>query len=304
MEHFSHQHHFYQMLLKDAASPPPRTKQRLTRYVGDSLEEEAARLERVQLEALFASSRKSHASLEAAGLLTLTLTAAEKEFVTWVAHHSLLDVPILQALLRPAADVRAIKPLQQRITRLFQLGLLETRIWSEGVSPLEQQRYLLTRMALKFIAIRHGEPFSAYLVPPKYQKGNDEQLDRQWGTRGLFGQIWHTIGLYTFMRALFRGMHARGEILYQWKSAHKAARWYRNTIFQDIGHARPDAELVFTLSSDEDRALRVMLEYDRGTTGEHEYFRKFKAYLDYQQATGQTIPLLVVTPSRKMAQRI
>jgi hypothetical protein len=50
--------------------------------------------------------------------------------------------------------------------------------------------------------------------------------------------------------------------------------------------------------------MRVLLEYDRGTTGETEYVRKFRAYLDYQQAMGRTLPLLVVTPSRKAAQRI
>jgi hypothetical protein len=304
VEHFSQQYHFYQVLLKEATVPPPRTKQRLTRYVGDSLTDEAANLSREQLEALFAAARISRASLEGTGLLTLALTAAEKELLTWAARHPLLDVPTFQALQRPAADVRAIKPIQKRITHLFQLGLLETRLWSPGTSPLEQQRYLLTRVALKFMAIRQSEPLSTYLVPPKYQRGDDEQLDRQWGTRGLHGQMWHTNGLYAFMRELFRGMYARGEILSQWKSAHEAARWYRNPISQEIGHARPDTELVFALSSDAERISRVLVEYDRGTTGEHEYFRKFKAYLDYQQASGVILPLLVVTPSRKTAQRI
>ena len=247
---------------------------------------------------------KSLHSLEGAGLLTLALTAAEKAILTWAAHHPLLDVPTLQAILRPAAHPRAIKPLQQRITHLFKLGLIETRLWPAGKTPLEQQRYLLTSVALKFMAIRHGEPFASYFIPPRYQKGDDEQLDRQWGTRGLSGQMWHTNALYSFMRQLYRRAHTRGEVIYHWKSAHEAARWYRDTISQDGKHTRPDAEIVFALSPTAQPVRMVLLEYDRGTTGFPQYARKFSAYLDYQQATGQPLPLLVVTSSRKARERM
>jgi len=157
---------------------------------------------------------------------------------------------------------------------------------------------------LKFMATRHGEPFSFYIVPPKYRRGDDEQLQRQWGTKGLYAQMWHTNSLYSFMRQLSRETHKRGEVLSQWKSAHEAARWYRDTISQEAEHARPDAELVLALSPDEKRGTMVLLEYDRGTTGEYEYYRKFKAYLDYQQATGVALPLLVVTSSQKAAKRM
>ena len=304
VEHFSKQRHLYAMLLKDAASPPARTKQRLTRYVGDSLQDEAARLSRERLEALFINKRKSRQSVEGAGLLTLMLNAAEKEVIGWAAHHPLLDVPTFQALLRPDAGPRAIKPLQQRMTHLFQLGLIETRLWIKGKTPLEKQRYLLTPVALKFMATRYGEPFRYYFIPPKYQKGDDEQLDRQWGTRGLNGQMWHTNALYSFMRQLYRVAQIRGEIIYHWKSAHEAARWYRDTISQVDEHARPDAELLFALSPTEQPVRMVLLEYDRGTTGTFQYDRKFTAYLDYQQATGIPLPLLVVTSSRKATERM
>ncbi|BCL83596.1 hypothetical protein ccbrp13_60610 [Ktedonobacteria bacterium brp13] len=304
IELFSKQRHLYEMRLKEAASPPPRTRKRLQRYVGNTLQDEADHLTREHLEALFGATRKSRQSVEGAGLLTLALTATEKEMLGWAAHHPLLDVLTLQALLRPAADPQAIKPLQQRISHLFKLGLIETRLWSRGKTPLEQQRYLLTSVAVKFIATRHGEPFSVYFVPPKYQKGDDEQLDRQWGTRGLNAQMNHTHGLYAFMRQLYRGTHARGEIIYHWKSAHEAARWYRDTISQDDEHARPDAELVFALSPIDQPVRMVLLEYDRGTTGAVEYSRKFTAYLDYQQATGKALPLLVVTSSRKATERM
>ncbi|GCE15058.1 replication-relaxation family protein [Tengunoibacter tsumagoiensis] len=304
VEQFSHQRHFYEMLLKDAVAPPPRTKQRLTRYVGDSLQDEATHLSRERLNELFFPTRKNRQSVAGAGLLTLKLTVAEKEIIEWAAHHPLLDVPTFQTLTRPAADPQAMKPLQHHITHLFQLGLLEARIWSQGSTPLEQQRYLLTSTALKFMAYRKDEPYSYYFIPPKYQKGDDEQLDRQWGTRGLSGQMWHTHALYSFMRQLYQSAHIRGEMIYQWKSAHEAARWYRDTITQDDEHTRPDAELIFALSPTDQPIRMVLLEYDRGTTGIVQYSRKFTAYLDYQQATGSVLPLLVVTSSHKATERM
>ncbi len=304
IEQFSNQHHFYELLLKDAATPPPRTKQRLTRYVGDSLHDEATHLTREHLEKLFVKKRKNRQSPAGTGLLTLAMTAAEKDMLTWAAHHPLLDLPTFQALTRPGADPLAIRPLQHRITRLSELGLLETRMWPKGKTPLEQQRYLLTPVGLKFMATRHSEPYSYYFVSPKYQKGDDTQLDRQWGTRGLHGQMWHTNALYSFMGRLYRGAHTRGEVIYQWKSAHEAALWYRDSISQEGEHARPDAELVFALSPTDRRITTISLEYDRGTTGAFQYSRKFIAYLDYQQATGLMLPLLVVSVSRKATERM
>ncbi|GCE09189.1 replication-relaxation family protein [Dictyobacter aurantiacus] len=304
IEQISNQRHFYAMRLKEAAAPPPRTKKRLQRYVGDTLQEEAEQLTRERLKELFAAKRKNQLGIEGTGLLTLALTSSEKTLINWSAHHPLLDVPTFQALLRPGSNPQAIKPLQQRITYLFQLGLIETRLWSSGRTPLEQQRYLLTPVALKFMAIRIGEPYTYYFVSPKYKKNDDEQLDRQWGTRGLNGQMWHTNSLYSFMRHLYRSAHERGEVIYQWKSAHEAARWYRDTITHNDEHVRPDAEIIFALSPTDHPMRMVLLEYDRGTTGIVQYTRKFTAYLDYHQATGAALPLLVVTTSRKAIARM
>jgi hypothetical protein len=304
IEHFSQYRRFYRILLKEAAAPPPRTKQRLTRYVGASLQDEAMHITREQLEAFFANKRRTRFGISGTGLLTLALTASEKEILSLTAHHPLLDILTFQALLRPSANARAIKPLQHTITHLFQQNLIETKIWPAGKTSLEQQRYLLTSTALKFLAIRQGEPFSFYFVLPMYRKGEDEQLWRQWGTAGLFRQMWHTNGIYTFMRQLVRGTYERGEVLLEWKSAHEAARWYEDSRTGERLSARPDAELVFATTPNAQRH-QLLLEYDRGTTGAYEYMRKFKAYLDYQQATKIALPLLVVvTPSHKSMQRI
>lgn len=303
-ESFSQQRHFYELRLKEAALPPPRTKEQLTRYVGDALQDEAMHLEREQMHLFFARKRKTRDSVYGAGLLTLALNEQEKSLLTFVAQHPLLDILTLHTLLRPNAQMHAIKPTQQIITRLFKQHLLETRLWSTQMAPLEQERYLLTPVALKYMAIRQGEPFSYYFVHPRYRLSEDEQLWRQWGVAGLDRQKWHTSDLYTFMRQLLKGTHERGEVLYEWKSAHTSVRWYMEMFLQGEGHARPDAELVFAPSPTAERTA-LLLEYDRGTTGEFEYHRKFKAYIDFQLITGKALPLIVVvTPTQKSVQKI
>lgn len=305
VEHFSQQLRFFDILLKEAAAPPARMKRRLTRFVGESLQQEAVHVTKEALDDLFFARRKTRLSTYGTGLLTLALSDQEKVILTWVAHHPLLDILTLQALLHPTAAPQAIEPLQQAVTHLFELGLLETRRWPAGPTPAEQERYLLTSVGLKYIATREGKPLSYYFQHPKYYKeSDDEQTKRQWGTRGLARQLLHTSGLYTFMGQLSRRMQKRGEVLVAWKSAHEAILWYTDAVSQRSAQARPDAELLFAPSPSEP-AVTILLEYDRATTGEYEYFRKFRAYLDYQQASGITLPLLlVVTPSQKSARKM
>jgi hypothetical protein len=304
VEQFSRRRYFFEILLKDAAAPPPRSKERLSRYVGNSLQEEAAQVTREQLEAYFMDKRKTRQSIYGTGLLTLALSAQEKQILTWGAHHPLLDLLTLQALLHPKVEAPAIKSLQHTITHLFQLGLIEVRLWQHGKTAFEQERYLLTDVALKSIATWQGEPYSSYFVLPKYyEPGDDEQIKRQWGTKGLVAQLPHTHGLYTLMRQLLRGSNVRAETLVHWKSAHEVARWYRDAIWQNVAQARPDAEVAFT--SADGHTTTILLEYDRATESEQGYTRKFRAYLDYQLATGVDLPLLVVvTPSQKARERI
>jgi len=305
VEHFSQQRRLLEILLKEAASLPARMKHRLTRFVGDSLQEEAAQVTKEELEAFFFARRKTRSSTYGTALLTLALSDQEKTILTWVGHHQLLDLLTLQALLHPGADQETIEQLRQAITHLMDLGLLETRRWATGPTPTAQERYLLTDIGLKYLATREDKPLSFYFQHPKYYKErDDEQTRRQWGTRGLVAQLPHTHGLYTFLGHLYRSIHRRGEVLLAWKSAHEAMLWYTDTISQISAQARPDAKLLFA-SSPGEPAVTILLEYDRGTTGAYEYTRKFRAYLDYQQASGKTLPLLlVVTPSHTSAQKM
>jgi len=300
-EQFSRQEHFRQLLIRKAAQPLPRIRQRLTRYVGEALQYEAAHLDADLVETLFSGTRKGRHSLTGTALLSLALTPRQKEIVFWLARHPLLDLLTLQTLVRPGADDREVRLMQRHLARLFRLRLVEVKVWPAGKTPLEQQRYLLTSSALRFVATHNGEPFSAYLVPPKYQKSEDIVF-RQWGVAGLFHQMDHTNDLYTCLRKVLQGAHIRGEIISDWRSAHEAALSYKDSFTQESEKARPDAELVFApAAGEEERA--ILLEYDRGTTDLGHYERKFRAYLDYQLAEGTVLPpILVITPSRKAAQ--
>lgn len=291
-EQFSQQERFHQLRIREAAKPLPRTGYRLARYVGNSLQDEAAALSVEHIEAFFAGTRKDQLSVTGTGLLTLALTPQQKAIITWLARHPLLDLLTLQTLVRPGADPQAIKLMQRHMTRLFRLHLVETELWPQGRTALEQQRYLLSAPALRFVAIRGDERFSTYFVPPKDRKRKDA-IGRQWGTLGLRSQMYHTNALYTCMRELFQGAHTRGEVIADWRSAHEAARTYRTAFLHHLESARPDAELVCAPSPAE--ACRTLLvEYDRGTTDEAHYYRKFKAYLHYQTITRTSLPPLVM----------
>lgn len=303
VEMISRHHQFSELRLKDAAAPPPRTRPELTRYVGNALAYEAHHLTKDHLQALFGKKRSGR-SIEEAGVLTLALTAFEKAILMETAQHPLLDIATLQAMLRPTSDPQAIKPLQQAITHLFQLHLIETRLWPGGDTSGEQQRYLLTSVALRFMAIRSHKLFSAYFVPPNYQKGDDEQLDRQKGVRGLAHQMPHTHGLYSLMGQLIRGAHKREEVIFTWKNAYESILTYINIFSQEHEKAVPDATVVFA-ASPHDESITILLEYDRGTMGEEGYLRKFKPYLDYQLSTKMPLPLILfVTTSAKAKQRV
>ncbi|GHO50835.1 hypothetical protein [Ktedonospora formicarum] len=304
-ESISQQHTFSSIRLKEAALPPPHAHEHLTRYVGESLQDEAARLDREQIQHFFVRQRKTQESVYGAGLLTLALTAQEKRLLAFVAHHPLLDLQTLHTLLRPDGVPKAIKSTQHDITHLFKQHLLDARLWpTTSMPPQEQERYLLTSAALHYMAVRQGEPLRYYVVHPKNRTSDEEQLWRQWGVAGLDRQKGHTSSLYRFMRQLLKGTHERGEMLYEWKNAQTSIRWYREMFLQGTGRARPDAELVFAPSPTAQRTT-LLLEYDRGTTGTLEYQRKFNAYLDFQLITGKALPLiLVVTPTQKSAQKI
>ncbi len=304
-ELFSQQTRFQELLMLEASLPPPRTKLRLTRYVGESLQYEAAHLDAEMLEDLFEGKKKDNASYYGAGLLTIALTPMQKELLAWFAHHPLLDIPTLLAVLRPEADKQAMKLLYRQINRLFNLRLVETATQYEAaIKRHEPEQYLLTTAALRFMATRLGEPFSYYFVPQK-DRQNENQMQRQLGTLGLSEQDKHTRGLYRFMGNLFKVANVQGEHVLEWKSAHESAHYYQDSFHQEDEprQIRPDAELVVELNDGVIR--RFYLEYDRATTGPEDYRQKFEAYASYELSTRMPLPLiLVVTPSTKAASTI
>lgn len=306
VEHFSRQLRFQQLLLADAHMPALPPKRRLLHAVGEPLRAEAAQLDADRTELLLAGTRKDRASVSAAGLLTLVLSPLQKTMLFWMARHPLLDLPTLQALLRSGADELTLSRTQRALAHLFKLRLVETVRWSKGSTRPERQRYVLSATALRYVAIRRGEPFSAYLMLPKYRKREDT-IWRQWATPGLFAQMHHTNGLYTCIRAMLSGTrHEEGPMILDWKSAHEAAREYEEPFHPEKGRQkiRPDAELVIA-ATPHDEGMTILLEYDRATTDASQYARKFQAYLDYHLATRLPLPpIVVITPHLKAVNTI
>ena len=302
-EQFFRQEHFLKLLQTETGQPPHKIGRQLKRYVGDALRIEAAHLKATRIEEGLSTHKKDQQSLITAGLLSLHLTPQQKEILFWLARHPLLDILTLQALVRPKARENDIRVTQRHLTHLFQLRLVETKLWPEGKNTQERQRYVLTPAALRFVAIQQGEPYSTYFQPSKQQLEQDKKWT-QWEVAGLFHQMHHTHGLYTCIRQIIVLTKEHEGAILDWKSAHEAARASQGLFRQKVEHIRPDAELLFKAEPEATEQI-IFLEYDRGTTDKEDYRRKFQAYLDYKKTVGKPLSLiLMVTPHNKAAQMI
>jgi hypothetical protein len=94
---------------------------------------------------------------------------------------------------------------------------------------------------------------------------------------------------------LLSGAQRENIRLISWKSAREALRWYRDPLTTTLMQIRPDAELLY-LAGNQMIPHRVLIEYDRATTGIREYEAKYQTYIDYLEATRLTLPpILVIT---------
>ncbi|WP_052889507.1 replication-relaxation family protein [Thermogemmatispora carboxidivorans] len=280
---------------------------RLPRYVYESLQAEAERLCPQQRQDLPAISREiarefAGAPVERtrmAALLTLQLSAQQKQILSILARHPWMSLPDIQMQLSPGyPDPRLI---QRHLKALLAQELVSLSTWTGSRSWQERERYVLTETGLRYLAVRHGVPSTQYLSPglstrPAPLLSSLEQSSG-WVQRGvgdLNRQMAHTQGVYWCVRQITAAGRQTGtyEIL-AWRSAREAIRWPWNCPGSHSLLIRPDAELLYTVR--ESSALyRLLLEYDRGTTSAREYTQKFAAYADYQDETRTILPPIVV----------
>ena len=316
IERFSQRSSFQHLFTRRESGPLARRRKKLTRYVFDSLQREAAQFmqmalqERpraiVQLRERLYSARHERTCM--AALLTLALSSQQKALLALLARHPLLSLPDLLVHLQPeSTDAR---PMQQQLKQLCGLGLVRLFTW-EGNGPWrESERYELSEAALRFLAMRHGVPPAHYLYPvteePDRRKISPLDPTLRWVQRGIEGlraQMSHTNELYRCIRHIVAAGRRTGSYaIVFWKSARESVRSYYNSSERYSG--RPDAELLYTLPGS--TAVRhLLIEYDRGTTFAREYLDKFAAYSDYQHDMRTVLPRIVmITPNQQASERI
>ena len=316
IERFSQRSSFQHLFTRRESGPLARRRKKLTRYVFDSLQREAAQFmqmalqERpraiVQLRERLYSARHERTCM--AALLTLALSSQQKALLALLARHPLLSLPDLLVHLHPeSTDAR---PMQQQLKQLCGLGLVRLFTW-EGSGPWrESERYELSEAALRFLAMRHGVPPAHYLYPvteePDRRKISPLDPTLRWVQRGIEGlraQMSHTNELYRCIRHIVAAGRRTGSYaIVFWKSARESVRSYHDSSERYSG--RPDAELLYTLPGS--TAVRhLLIEYDRGTTFAREYQDKFAAYSDYQHDMRTVLPRIVmITPNQRAAERI
>lgn len=313
IERFS-QHASFQTLLQSKTGT--LTKRSLQRYVADSLQKEAHHLLpqtpadypviASELTEEFYGAKAERTRITA--LLSLLLTAQQKTILALLARHPWLALHDILVQMQPAPNLRR---LQGHLHMLITLGLIRQETWPVGRSWQEQERYYLTETALRYLAVRHNFSPAHYLfmpedtqllshrTPHKQLHTNPTQKWIQRGASMMQKQKLHTHGLYCCIRQITLQGRLSGsyEILF-WRSARESVRFYQgNGEREEIAYPRPDAELLYRLPTTTTPKLRrLLIEYDRGTSWNREYLLKFAAYTDYQNATHQILPpiLLIV----------
>ena len=233
--------------------------------------------------------------LAMAAHLTLALSNLQKDILTYLTRQPYLTASDLSVLLSPALpNTRA---LSRQISPLIHLGFVRIVRWNKlGWNDIE--RYQIREPALRFVAMRHGLSPSYYLHP--YTPTGEQRII--WLHKGaqLFSNTpEHTHGLYQCIQKIYLTAHQRQTYRVAfWKSENDACRECMDGIQPDTKiRIKPDAELLLYTHKDQFTPQPLLIEYDRATTDEVDYERKFRGYADYQFFTRTTLPpILVITP--------
>src|SRR5205823_10152371 len=118
-------------------------------------------------------------------------------------------LPDLLTLLHPESrDGRLIQ--RQLDPLLIELKLAQKDAWQAGIGWQERERYQLSEIGLRFLAIRHGLTPAYYLIPEKKVRDEKKRVSPRdptvnWEQRGaaqLGRQMGHTNALYQCVRGI------------------------------------------------------------------------------------------------------
>ena len=314
IEQFSQYFTFQHLLISRTTRSLSRGTKWLTRYVGEALQEEARRelqgpreanstgVPTMLAEELYGDKV---ARLRIAAMLNLALTGQQKAILALLVRHPHLSLPDLLTLLHPKSqDGRLIQ--RQLDPLLIELKLAQKDAWQAGIGWRERERYQLSEIGLRFLAIRHGLMPAYYLIPEKKVRDEKKRVSPRdptvnWEQRGaaLLGrQMGHTNALYQCVRGIIEvGMRSGPYRIISWKSARESVRSYYDPDERDWMNVCPDAELLY-FRTDSTQIDSILVEYDRGTTFYREYAAKFEAYSHYQRYTRTTLPTILVVIQR------
>jgi hypothetical protein len=335
-EFFSQRGTFDHLLIQSDDRPRARGRQRLARFVGESLQDEAIQLvqrmrdQRSQVatyirEVLYSPKLER---LHVTCLLNISLSATQKAVLALLTRHYLLSLTDLVFHVHPeSGDTRH---MQQQMALLYDLEFVRSFDWREdvpaGTSWHERQRYEMTELGLRYMAMRHGVGPTHYLCPdpPEDASGNKVKQDRRkispfdtsfrWVQRGVRAQrgarefkwqLKHANGLYRIIRHVIATGRRTGDYeIVLWKSALESLRYCYDPLDEKPIYAKPDAELLYRLRGSA-TVENLFVEYDRGTTSKRDYRPKFLTYAAYQRVRHTLLPrIIMITPSTQSAQRI
>lgn len=255
----------------------------------------------VTAEVLEMLSGEKDERLSIAAQLSLALSSFQKDILTYLTRHPYLTTADLSVLLSPALpNARA---LTRQIAPLIHLRFVRIARWRE-LGWENEERYQIREPGLRFVALRHGLSPAYYLHP--YTPPGEERVVwlHKWAQM-LSNKKEHTHGLYQCVRRIYQ--IANQKQTYQvafWKGETDAYRECLDQISPETKvKVMPDAELLLCLHKDQFTPQPLLIEYDRATTTEGDYERKFRGYADYQLFTRTTLPPTLVITQHQNAER-
>lgn len=239
--------------------------------------------------------------LSMAAQLSLALSSFQKDILTYLTRHPYLTAADLSVLLSPALpNARA---LTRQIAPLIHLGFVRIAQWRE-LGRDQAERYQIREPGLRFVALRHGLS-PAYYLHPYTPEGEQRVIWLHKWAQMLSNKKEHTHGLYQCIRRMYHV--ANQKQTYQiafWKGENDAYRECLDQISPETKvKVRPDAELLLYLQKDQFTPQPLLIEYDRATTTEGDYERKFQGYTDYQLFTRTTLPPTLIITQNQDAER-
>jgi len=229
------------------------------------------------------------------GHVALTVTPADYRLLEMAGFHPFLTANQMSDVLGCG-----VAPVQRRVKRLVELGLMRRPGMAEVGEEAKQELVELRAAGLKLVAARLGLSLSRAIQELGLVGGGpDEPVGSR---RKLMHTLAHTRGVDEVFVCFYRQARERAasgcdDAMVEWQNAAACSR----------RHLRPDGYGVYRHGS---RYDGFFLEYDRSTMNARDYFKKFGTYYRYgvtrrfERDYNSYPTILVVTSDNAAEERI